>query len=92
MAKFKPIQNRVVVKPIEKEENKTAGGIFLPDSAEKEKPQMGKVIAIGTGEDVKKDIKLDDQVLFGKYSGTEVKLDDEKYLVLNLEDILAVVE
>ena len=93
---LKPLGNRVVVKPIE-EEDVTAGGIVLPESA-KEKPQKGKILATGPGErdDDGKRIELDvaegDIVLYAKYSGTEIKLDGEKLLILRESDILAIVE
>jgi chaperonin GroES len=95
-AKLRPLADRVVVKILESEE-KTKGGIFLPDTA-KEKPQQAKVIAVGPGktlEDGKKspvDVKAGDTVLFAKYSGTEVKIDGEEFLVIAEKDILAVVE
>ncbi len=94
---LKPLGDRVVVQPIEKEE-KTPSGIFLPDTA-KDKPQQGKVVAVGpgrwndkTGERVPLDVKVGDTVIFAKYAGTEVKLDDAKYLIMSESDVLAVVE
>ncbi len=94
---LKPLGDRVVVKPIEKEE-KTPSGIFLPDTA-KDKPQQGKVVAVGpgrwndkTGERMPLDVKVGDTVIFAKYAGTEVKLDDTKYLIMSESDVLAVVE
>jgi len=95
-AKLRPLADRVVVKILESEE-KTKGGIFLPDTA-KEKPQQAKVVAVGPGktlDDGKKspiDVKEGDTVLFAKYSGTEVKIDGIEYLVIAEKDILAVVE
>ena len=94
---LKPLGDRVIVEPVEKEEM-TAGGIILPETA-KEKPQQGTIVAVGPGrrdEDgdrIPMDVKVGDRVLFAKYAGTEVKLDeDEKVLVLKESDILAVVE
>jgi len=93
---FRPLHDRVVVRRIESEE-KTKGGIIIPDSA-KEKPIEGEVLAVGNGkvlEDGKVralDIKPGDRVLFGKYSGTEVKLDGEEALILREDDILGVIE
>jgi chaperonin GroES len=93
---IKPLGNRVVVKPVE-EEDVTSGGIVLPESA-KEKPQKGEILATGPGErdDDGKRIELDvaegDIVLYAKYSGTEIKLDDEKLLILRESDILAIVK
>lgn len=92
---LRPLGNRVVIKPIE-DEGKTSGGIFLPDNA-KEKPQKGTVLAVGPGErdESGKRIPLDvakgDTVLFAKYSGTEVKLDGEKLLIMRESDLLAIV-
>jgi len=86
---FKTLKDKVVVE-FPQTENKTAGGIYLPDNADKEKPQTGKVVAIGTDEEVTKNIKVGDEIMFGKYSGTEVSIDDKKYLVIKLEDILIV--
>jgi len=94
--KLKPLADRVVVKVLESEE-KTKGGIFLPDTA-KEKPQQAKVVAVGPGkvlEDgtrVSVEVKEGDIVLFAKYAGTEVKIDGTEYLVIGEKDILAVVE
>jgi chaperonin GroES len=88
-----PLYDRVLVKRIEEEEQKI-GGIIIPDTA-KEKPQQGEVIAVGagrvldSGERQKPDVQAGDRVLFGKYSGTEVKYEDEEYLILREEDILA---
>ena len=94
--KLKPLGGRVIVEPVEQEE-KTAGGIILPETA-KEKPQEGKILAAGPGErdeDGKRipmDVNVGDKVLFAKYSGTEVKLDGKKVLILRESDILAVIE
>ena len=91
---IKPLGDRVVLKVLEAEE-KTQSGIVLPGSA-KEKPQMAEVLAIGAGilndEKKKDEIKVGDKVIFSKYAGTEVKMDNNEYTILKLEDILAVVE
>jgi chaperonin GroES len=93
---LRPLQDRILVKRVE-EETKTAGGIFIPETA-KEKPQRGQVVAAGNGkktEDGKVlplDVKVGDVVLFGKYAGTEIKVDGEEYLMMREDDILAVVE
>ena len=93
---FRPLHDRILVKRIEEEE-KTKGGIIIPDSA-KEKPVEGKVIAVGNGKKLEDgkvqqlDIKAGDRVLFGKYSGTEIKIDGHEHLVLREEDVLGVVE
>ena len=94
--KIRPLQDRVVVKRIEDEPEKTKGGIIIPDTA-KEKPQQGKVIAVGKGKVEKDgkvtplDVKAGDTVLFGKYSGQEIKLDGEEYLIMREEEILGVI-
>ena len=94
--KIRPLQDRVIVQRIEEEE-KTKGGIIIPDTA-KEKPQEGKVIAAGNGKIndegkvVPLSVKVGDRILFGKYSGTEVKLDGEDYLIMREDDILGIVE
>ena len=93
--KIKPLGDRVLLKPLEAKE-KTKGGIVLPDTA-KEKPQEGKVIAVGRGklsDDGKiqaLEVKDGDKVLYGKYAGTEIKVDDEEHLVVKEEDILAII-
>jgi len=94
--KIRPLQDRVIVRRLEEEE-KTKGGIIIPDTA-KEKPQEGKVIAVGKGkvnEDGKViplDVKAGDRILFGKYSGTEIKIEGEEHLIMREEDILGVIE
>jgi chaperonin GroES len=94
--KIRPLQDRVIVKRLEEEE-KTKGGIIIPDTA-KEKPQEGKVIAVGKGkvsEDGKViplDVKVGDKILFGKYSGTEIKIEGEEHLIMREEDILGIIE
>jgi chaperonin GroES len=96
MTSIKPLQDRIIIKRIEEGEQ-IRGGIIIPDSA-KEKPQEGEVIAVGagkkleSGERVTMDVKEGDRVLFGKYAGTEVKLDDEEYLIMREDDILGVIE
>jgi len=96
MANIRPLHDRVIVKRIEEEEQ-IRGGIIIPDTA-KEKPQEGEVIAAGAGKKLEGgdrqplDVKEGDRVLFGKYAGTEVKLDGEEYLILREDDILAVIE
>lgn len=94
--KIRPLQDRIIVKRIDEEET-TAGGIIIPDTA-KEKPQEGKVTAVGNGkvgEDGKVtplDVKKGDKVLFGKYSGTEIKINGEEHLIMREDDILGVIE
>jgi chaperonin GroES len=94
--KIRPLQDRVIVKRLEEEE-KTKGGIIIPDTA-KEKPQEGKVIAVGKGKVTEEgkviplDVKPGDRILFGKYSGTEIKIGGEEHLIMREEDILGVIE
>jgi chaperonin GroES len=92
-AKLQPLADRVLVKPIEQEE-KTKSGIYLPDTA-KEKPQEGEVIAVGpgrideTGKRIPMDLKVGDRVIYAKYGGTEIKVDEEEMMILRESDILA---
>ena len=94
--KFRPLHDRVVVRRIEGE-NKTAGGIIIPDTA-KEKPQEGEIIAIGpggrdeSGKLTPIDLKVGDRILFGKWSGTEVKIDGEELLIMKESDVMGVIE
>lgn len=94
--KFKPLHDRILVQRVE-EQTKTKGGIIIPDSA-KEKPAEGKIIAVGegkTGDDGKKialAVKKGDRVLFSKYSGTEVKIDGEDYLIMREDDVLGIID
>ena len=89
--KLKPLGDRVVLKQLVAEET-TKSGIVLPGQ-NKEKPQQAKVVAVGPGtEDVKMEVKVNDEVIFSKYSGTEVKLDDEEYIICKQSDILAVIK
>ena len=94
--KIRPLQDRVIVQRIEEEE-KTKGGPIIQDTA-KEKPQEGKIVAVGKGklnEDGKitpMDVKVNDRVLFGKYSGTEINIDGEEHLIMREEDILGIIE
>lgn len=93
---IRPLHDRLIVKRLD-EEQKTKGGIIIPDTA-KEKPQEGEVLAVGNGkilEDGKKlplDVKVGDKVLFSKYSGTDIKLDGQEYLILKEDDIQAIIE
>ena len=95
--KIRPLQDRIIVKRLESADKQTPGGIIIPDTA-KEKPQEGEVIAVGPGkvaDDGKlkaMNVKVGDKVLFGKYSGNEVKMDDQDYLIMREDDILGVLE
>src|SRR5262245_9614483 len=93
--RMRPLHDRVIVKRIEEEE-RTKGGIIIPDTA-KEKPQEGRVVAVGPGKQedgkvIKPDIKAGDRILFSKYAGTEIKLDGEEHIIMREEDILGVIE
>jgi chaperonin GroES len=94
--KIRPLHDRILVKRLEEQETKR-GGIIIPDTA-KEKPQEGKVMAVGNGkvgDDGKRiplDVKAGDKILFGKYSGSEVKIEDDEYLILREEDVLAILD
>ena len=93
---IKPLHDRVIVRRIEESSNQTAGGLFIPDTA-KEKPQEGEIIAVGEGkykEDGTRqtlDVKAGDRILFGKYSGSEIKLDGEEYLIMREDEILGII-
>jgi chaperonin GroES len=92
---LKPLRDRVVIKPEDRQE-KTKGGVYLPDTASKDRPTEGEVVAVGTGrvlnsgQKVALEVKAGDKVLFSEYSGTEVKISGEKYLIVKQEDILAI--
>ena len=94
--KIRPLQDRIIVKRIEEEE-KSKGGIIIPDTA-KEKPQEGKVVAVGKGKSnddgkiTPLDVKVNDRVLFGKYSGSEINIDGDEHLIMREDDILGVIE
>jgi chaperonin GroES len=94
--KIRPLQDRIIVERVE-EETTTASGIIIPDTA-KEKPQEGKVIAVGNGKKTEEgkvialDVKVGDKVLFGKYAGTEIKIEGKDYLMMREDDILGIVE
>jgi chaperonin GroES len=96
VASFRPLHDRVLVRRV-KEEEKTKGGIIIPDTAQ-EKPQEGEVIAVGPGardedgERIEMDVKVGDRILFGKWSGTEVKIDGEELLIMKESDIMGVIE
>jgi chaperonin GroES len=95
--RIRPLADRVVVKPVEREE-KTKGGIYLPDTASKERPMEGTILAVGdgrvddNGKRVPMNVKAGDKVLFAKYSGTEYKVDDVEYLILAEKDILGIIQ
>ena len=94
--KLRPLQDRILVQRLEEEE-KTKGGIIIPDTA-KEKPAEGKIVAVGkgkldeSGKRIAPEVKKGDRILFGKYSGTEVKIEGEEYLIMREEDVLGIIE
>ena len=94
---IKPLHDRVIIRRVDEASDKTAGGLFIPDTA-KEKPQEGEVIAVGEGkykEDGSRqtlDVKVGDRVLFGKYSGSEIKIDNEELLMMREDEILGIIE
>jgi chaperonin GroES len=95
-SKIRPLHDRIIVRRIEEQEQ-MRGGLYIPDTA-REKPQEGEVIAVGNGKilengtKIQLDVKAGDRVLFGKYAGTEVKLDGEEYLILREDDVLGIIE
>jgi chaperonin GroES len=95
--RIRPLGDRVVVKPMEREE-RTKGGIFLPDTASKERPMEGTVLAVGegrrddSGKLIPMNVRVGDKVLFAKYSGTEFKIDDVEYLILSEKDVLGIIQ
>lgn len=95
--RIRPLGDRVVIKPAEREEQ-TKGGIFLPDTATKERPQEGTVLAVGEGRRddsgrlIQMNVSVGDKVLFAKYSGTEIKIDEEDYLIMAEKDILGIIQ
>ena len=95
--KFKPLGDRILVKRLEDEAEKTSGGIIIPDTA-KEKPQRGKVVSLGEGKRTEEGavlpmrLKKGQEILFGKYSGNEVKIDGEEYIIMREDDVLGVIE
>ena len=95
--KFRPLQDRILVKRVEDKETTSTGGIIIPDTA-KEKPQEGEVMAVGNGKKLENgqtqtvDVKVGDRILFGKYSGSEIKISGEEHLILREEEVLGVLE
>jgi chaperonin GroES len=97
MATIRPLHDRVIIRRISESETKTSGGLYIPDTA-KEKPQEGEVVAVGKGKllesgtRIEPDVKAGDRVLFGKYAGTEVKLDGDEYLIMREDEILGIID
>ena len=88
---LKPCDDRVVVEKTEEEEEATSGGIIIPDTAREEKARIGKVVAVGTDPDLQEHIKVGDKIIYGKFVGDEVKLEEKEYLIVQRPDILAIV-
>jgi len=88
---IKPFEDRVLVEPEEVEESRTKGGIIIPDTA-KEKPRTGKVIEVGTDEELAENIKVGDKIVFAKFTGDEIEFEGKKYLIVSRSDILAVIK
>jgi chaperonin GroES len=88
---IKPFEDRVLVEQVESEESKTKGGIYIPDTA-KEKQRIGKVIEVGTDEELAEHIKVGDKIIFAKFTGDEIEFEGEKYLIIARNDILAVIK
>jgi len=94
---IRPLYDRILVKRIENNEEKTSGGLFIPDSA-KEKPQEGEVVAVGKGKRLddgkitELDVKVGDRILFGKYSGSEIKLDGNEYMIMREDEVLGILD
>lgn len=94
---IRPLYDRILVKRIENNEEKTSGGLFIPDSA-KEKPQEGEVVAVGKGKRLEDgkitalDVKVGDRILFGKYSGSEIKLDGNEYMIMREDEVLGILD
>jgi chaperonin GroES len=97
LAKIRPLYDRIVVKRIDESAEKTASGLFIPDSA-KEKPQEGEVVAVGKGKRneegklIELDVKVGDRILFGKYSGSDIKVDGEEYMIMREDEVLGVLD
>ncbi len=95
--KIRPLYDRVVVRRLEEKESTTAGGLFIPDSA-KEKPQEGEVVAVGKGKRLENgsvvalDVQAGDRILFGKYSGSDIKLDGQEYMIMREDEILGILD
>ncbi len=89
--RIKPLDDRVLVEPLEEVESRTSSGIIIPDTA-KEKPRIGIVIAVGTDEDLREKVKEGDKILFAKYGGEEIEMNGKEYRIISRSDILAVIE
>jgi len=89
---IQPLDDRVLIEKSQEENEQKVGSIIIPDTATKEKPTMGKVVAVGTDEDLKENIKKGDTIIYSKYAGDEIKMDDKEYMIIQRSDILAIVK
>ena len=89
---IQPLDDRVLIEKSEEENEQKVGSIIIPDTATKEKPTMGKVVAVGTDEDLKENVKKGDTIIYSKYAGDEIKMDDKEYMIIQRSDILAIVK
>jgi len=89
---IQPLDDRVLIEKAQEENEQKVGSIIIPDTATKEKPTMGKVVAVGTDEDLKENIKKGDTIIYSKYAGDEIKVDDKEYMIIQRSDILAIVK
>jgi len=90
--KIQPLDDRVLIEKASESGEQKIGSIIIPDTATKEKPTMGKVVAVGTDEELKANIKKGDTIIYSKYAGDEIKMDDKEYLIIQRSDILAIVK
>lgn len=90
--KIQPLDDRVLIEKAQDDSEQKVGSIIIPDTATKEKPTMGKVVAVGTDEDLKEIIKSGDTIIYSKYAGDEIKMDDKEYMIIQRSDILAIVK
>ena len=89
---IQPLDDRVLIEKAQEENEQKVGSIIIPDTATKEKPTMGKVVAVGTDEDLKENVKKGDTIIYSKYAGDEIKVDDKEYMIIQRSDILAIVK
>jgi len=89
---IQPLDDRVLIEKSEESGEQKVGSIIIPDTASKEKPTMGKVVAVGTDEDLQENIKVNDTIIYSKYAGDEIKVDGQEYMIIQRSDILAIVK
>jgi len=90
--KIQPLDDRVLIEKSKDDAEQKVGSIIIPDTAAKEKPTMGKVVAVGTDDELKKNVKVGDTIIYSKYAGDEIKVDDKEYMIIQRSDILAIVK